>query len=493
MTTGRTRFRLAAPMIGALLSGVCCFAPVFAQDPSGRDLPAAKATPKPAPPKPRPTPEPPKPAPKVEKPAPKVEKKAAAPPVKKPRVRPRAETAAVEKPAPRPRSRAGKPVSTAADKASVKAARPAPTPRPTRAPVAAVKLTIFAPPGALVEMDGKMQGITGIDGNLVITGIAPGDHQLGVTADGYEPWRGVFVMSTASTRFDVPIKKRALTGKLAITTNENGTEVIIDDKYSVKPRAGETLYVDGLLPGPRKVRAVKPGYKEWATIVNIEASETAAVRVEMTQLLDPEMLMIQGGAFFQGDPNGEKDQRPEHEVYTPAFEISRTEVTNYLYKIFIDETRREAPRGLGYGWTGNQYPPNQGDQPVVYVTWDDASAFCKWLSAKTGHRYRLPTEAEWERAARLRGNEFLSVGKVWEWCQDWYDPDYYKRRIRSNPQGPARGKRVRLMGLEGETRVMRGGGFGRGSVVLRAAERGYLFPNQVRFDVGFRIVREVGK
>ncbi|MFN0087192.1 MAG: SUMF1/EgtB/PvdO family nonheme iron enzyme [Blastocatellia bacterium] len=477
MVKGRTRIRLAAPMIRALLIGACCFASILAQDPSGRDVPA----PKPAP-KPKPTPAPPKPVPKVEK---KADAAPAAPPVRKKREG--AATASVKKPAPRPKSRARRSKSKAAEKL---AAGQAPAPRPM---AAAVKLTIVAPPGSLVEMDGKMRGITGIDGNLIITGITPGDHELNVTADGYDPWRGVFVMSTASTRFEAPIKKRALTGKLAITANESGTEVIIDDKQNLRPAAGQTLLVEDLPPGPRKIRAIKPGFKEWSATVTVQANETAMVRVEMIRLLDPEMLLIQAGAFFQGDPNGERDQRPEHEVYTPAFEISRAEVTNHLYKFFIDETRHAAPRGLGYGWIGNEYPPNQGDQPVVYVSWEDATAFCRWLSAKTGRRYRLPTEAEWEKAARLRGNEYSSVGKVWEWCQDWYDPDYYKQRERVNPQGPVRGKRVRLMGLEGETRVMRGGGFGRGSVVLRAAERSHLLPKQVRFDVGFRIVREVAK
>ncbi len=496
-TTGRTRIRLAAPVIAALLFGVCGLAPVRAQDASGRDLPAAKPTPKPAPPRPATTPAPkpvPKAAPKpTPKPAPKV--------VEKRRERP-PQPVAAEKPAPRARVKPQPRQATTATppRKAARPVEPAPAPRPTRAFPPAVKLTIVAPAGALVEMDGRMQGIAGVDGNLVITGITPGDHQLAVTADGYEPWRGTFVMSTASTRFDVPIKRRPRTGRLAVTTNESGAAVVIDEKYVIRPPvAGETLYIDGLLPGVRRVRATKRGFKEWNGVVTIEVYETVPLRIQMERQLDPEMLLVQAGAFPMGSARGDRDQRPEHDVYTPAFEISRSEVTNQLYKVFVDETRHPAPRGLGYGWAYNEktkqeeFPANQGDQPVVFVSWEDAVAFCKWLSARTGNRYRLPTEAEWEKAVRLRGNEFASAGKVWEWCQDWYDPDYYSRRERENPQGPPRGRRIRLLGLEGIARVMRGGGFGRGQFVLRAAERGQLFPNQVRFDVGFRIVREVSK
>jgi formylglycine-generating enzyme required for sulfatase activity len=241
------------------------------------------------------------------------------------------------------------------------------------------------------------------------------------------------------------------------------------------------------------LRATKPGFSEWRSIVTVKANETVAVRVELKPVLDPPMLRVLEGAFVRGADKGQKDQRPAHQVFLPAYEISRSEVTNRLYKFFIDATGRPAPRGVGYGWTNNNYPEGQDDLPVVFVTWEDAVAFCQWLSEQTGRRYRLPTEAEWEKATKLGGDQYLSAGKVWEWVADWYDPDYYKNRERVNPKGPARGKRVKLLGREGEARVMRGGSFGRGSVVLRAAERNYFFPTLTRFDIGFRVVREVEK
>ncbi len=360
------------------------------------------------------------------------------------------------------------------------------------APVTA-KLTIVAPSGAAVEVDGKPRGLIGADGSLVLTGLAPGDHQLVVTADGYEPWRGTFVMSAASTRFEAPIKKKPATGRLALTANEPGTEIFIDEKYSVKALAGQTMYVDGLLPGPRQLRAVKPGFSELRGTVMVKAGETVAVKVELKPLLDPAMLRVPEGAFVRGNDRGAKDQRPAHPVVLPTFDISSSEVTNRLYKIFVDATGRPAPRGPNYGWNGNNYPEGQGDLPVVLVTWEDAVAFCKWLSAQTGKRYRLPTEAEWEKTAKLGGDKYQSAGKVWEWCSDWYDPGYYKNRERLNPQGPASGKKIKALGRDDVARVIRGGSFGRGLVVARAAERSYFFPTLARFDIGFRVVREVDK
>ncbi|MGH9768243.1 MAG: SUMF1/EgtB/PvdO family nonheme iron enzyme [Blastocatellia bacterium] len=355
------------------------------------------------------------------------------------------------------------------------------------------KLIIVAPPGALVEVDGKTRGFTSDDGNLILSGLAPGDHQLTVSAEGYEPWRGIFVMSTASTRFEAPMRKKPATGRLALTANETGAEILIDEKYNVKTLAGQVVYVDGLLPGVRQLRAIKPGFREWRGTATVRVNETAAIKVELKPFLDPEMLRIPEGQFVRGNDKGGKDQRPSHQVFTVDFEISRSEVTNRLYKHFIDATGHPPPRGVGYGWNGVNYPEGQGDMPVVFVTWEDAVAFCRWLSEETSRRYRLPTEAEWEKAAKLGGDQYTSSGKVWEWCSDWYDPDYYKNRERINPKGAVRGKRVKMLGREDEARVIRGGSFGRGTILLRAADRNYFYPMMARFDVGFRIVREVSK
>ncbi len=379
-------------------------------------------------------------------------------------------------------------------KSGAKSAKAAPPRRaPTKSIPAPARLTIAAPPGASVEVDGRPRGFTGVDGNLVVAGLAPGDHQLNVSAEGYEPWRGTFVMSVASTRFDVPIRKKPATGRLALTANEAGTDIFIDEKYIAATLPGQAVNVDGLFTGERQLRATKPGFRELRSVVTVKANETVAVKIELKPVLDLEMMRVQEGYFARGNDKGLRDQRPSHQVYTLEFEISRREVTNRLYKYFVTATGRPAPRGAVYGWVNNDYPEGQDDQPVVLVTWEDAVAFCRWLSEQTGRRYRLPTEAEWEKAARFGGDLYLSAGKIWEWCSDWYDPDYYKERERVNPKGPARGKKIKMLGREEEARVMRGGAFGRGSIVLRAAERNYFFPTLTRFDIGFRVVREVDK
>jgi sulfatase modifying factor 1 len=354
------------------------------------------------------------------------------------------------------------------------------------------KLIIVAPAGTAVEVDGKHRGVAPASGELIVSGLAPGDHQLVISGDDYEPWRGTFVMSVASTRFEPPLKKKAATGRLALTVNEPGTEIFIDETRSFTTQRWQVGLIVEAAPGQRQLRATKPGFKQWSGTVVVKANETATVNIELKRSdLELGMLRVSEGPFICGDDRGEKDQRPQHQVLMPEFEISRAEVTNKFYKLFVDDTNHPAPQGLDYGWIGNVYPADQDDYPVVFVNWEDAVAFCKWLSERTGHRYRLPTEAEWEKAAKLGGDQYESAGKIWEWCSDWYDHDYYKLRERLNPQGPARGKRYKMLGREGEAKVIRGGGFGFGSVTRRAANRNYFFPTMTRSDIGFRIVREV--
>jgi formylglycine-generating enzyme required for sulfatase activity len=380
--------------------------------------------------------------------------------------------------------------SAKADNPAKPASKRAPSSRSTSV---RAKLTIVAPPGTAVEVDGKPRGFVGARGELTVPGLAPGDHQLSVIADGYEPWRETFVMSVASTRFEPPLKKKPPAGRLALTVDEPGTEILIDETRSFTTMPWQVRLIVEVEPGMRQLRAIKPGFKEWTGTVIVKANETATVNIEFKPSLDLEMLRVPEGVFLQGDDRGAKDQRPSHQVATSEFEISRAEVTNRIYKFFVDATGRPAPQGLDYGWDGNNYPDGQDDFPVVFVSWEDAVAFCGWLSGHTGRRYRLPTEAEWEKAAKLGGAQYKTAGRVWEWCSDWYDLDYYKLRERINPQGPPRGKRYKMLGREGETKVIRGGGFGFGSVTRRAAERSYFFPIMTRSDIGFRVVREVKK
>ena len=166
-----------------------------------------------------------------------------------------------------------------------------------------------------------------------------------------------------------------------------------------------------------------------------------------------EWVPVDSGTFQMGSNNGYGDERPVHTVSVKSFYMSTTEVTFDQYDAFCDATGRDKPDDKGWG---------RGSMPIFAVSWDDANAYCKWLSDQTGETVRLPTEAELEFAARggniSRGTKFsgsdniedvawfggnskgkphevggrmpneLGIydlsGNVWEWCQDWYHSSY---------------------------------------------------------------------
>jgi formylglycine-generating enzyme required for sulfatase activity len=171
-------------------------------------------------------------------------------------------------------------------------------------------------------------------------------------------------------------------------------------------------------------------------------------------------VAIPAGEFVMGDNSGPAIEQPAHRVRLDAFWIARTELTFGQWQAFLGDSGH--PRGRSNG-AGNEHP-------VVSVRWDDARAYCEWFSGKYGVIARLPTEAEWEYAARgglhatqypngdsisqgdanydskgpvkvgsFRPNGygvFDMAGNVAEWVADWYDPAYYARSARENPRGP---------------------------------------------------------
>jgi sulfatase modifying factor 1 len=259
----------------------------------------------------------------------------------------------------------------------------------------------------------------------------------------------------------------------------------------------------------------------------------------MTSAASPNLARIPGGDFLMGAADAEEDERPIHRVFVSEFFIGRFAVTHDDYAKFVRATGhpppaiRELPlitfggrdtlfRELAspYVWNGDQPPAGHGSHPVVLVTSDDAAAYCGWMSDVLGRAVRLPTEAEWERAARAgvdglrypwgndidasRGN-FLTdsankrqrgtrptgtyppnafglydvVGNVWEWVSDWYSPDYYGMGEARDPRGPA----------TGSMRIVRGGSWVNDDVsMLRCAYRHKVPPDTYAYSVGFRIV-----
>lgn len=339
-------------------------------------------------------------------------------------------------------------------------------------------------------MDGQARGIIGKDGKLLLNAVPFGEHKVQVSADGYEMWTGNLEIKALATNLDVAQRKKSLTGKLAILVNQPGTEIFIDERLSVKSIAGQQISVDGLLPGDHRVRAVKPGFREWRNVVKVTAGETQRVEITLLQNINPDLVRVPAGEFIMGNDSVAKDTKPAHPVTLSEFEIARTEVSNRLYKLFVSATNHPAPNAQLSGWQGTNYPADRADSPVVGITWEDATAFCHWLTQQTGARYRLPSEAEWEKAAQTVGNTYQSVGLVYEWCQDWYDPEYYKRREKINPPGPAQPPKPKKS-KEAPQRVLRGGVASRTGGRLSPFERSAYFPAQGRADIGFRVVREV--
>jgi formylglycine-generating enzyme len=225
-----------------------------------------------------------------------------------------------------------------------------------------------------------------------------------------------------------------------------------------------------------------------------------------------DMVLIPGGEFLMGQADGRDEERPLHGVTVAPFLLCRFQVTNANYDVFRRTTGGPCTRFHGQ--------PDFADsaQPVVGVSWFDAAAYCDWLSRQSGKRFRLPTEAEWECAARggleqclypwgnqpvceradygtrwARGPEpvgasapngfglFDMCENVHEWCMDWYEPQYYAVSPARDPQGPATGTR----------RASRGGAWRHHIKIARCAARSSIPPEFCYADYGFRIACEL--
>lgn len=214
------------------------------------------------------------------------------------------------------------------------------------------------------------------------------------------------------------------------------------------------------------------------------------------------MVLIPAGHFMMGSDEGQEDERPVHSVYLHSYYIDEAEVTCSRYRHFLTETGYP-PHPL---WNPEHDRP---EDPVVGVSWNDAAAFARWAGK------RLPTEAEWEKAARggLAGKKYPwgdeidtakanydsfgimpvksfepngfglydLAGNVAEWCEDWYSDIYYSMSPGDNPRGPQLG----------EKKVVRGGAWYNNQEALLIANRYKNAPDLGNFNTGFRCVQSV--
>ena len=250
---------------------------------------------------------------------------------------------------------------------------------------------------------------------------------------------------------------------------------------------------------------------------------------QSTRFKEPIMVKVEGGTFMMGSNTIDNDERPAHKITVDDFSIGKYEVTYAEFLRFVNATEYITEAQLSdevrikKGYEKRNYvepfldvKASDSLRPVGNINWFDAQAYIKWLNDMTGKNYRLPTEAEWEYAARggnnskghfyVGGDKLEEVayyysnaenrshtvggklanelgihdlaGNVREWCSDWYGEYYYKESPELNPTGPDLGRQ----------RVLRGGSWVSEYNRMRLTFRNYDFPFNSHNDYGFRLV-----
>jgi eukaryotic-like serine/threonine-protein kinase len=307
------------------------------------------------------------------------------------------------------------------------------------APVSLLKVWT-KPPKAEVFLNRVPVGQTAADGSLLLEGLQSGSHNLLIKHEGF---------LDAETNISCDGKPQQVTIQLrsVVTTNAHASETLGFGQTSNNPQtnaglnqtlssaAQPTGFVDQL---PKK-SIFSPAFLAIAGILGLlilsvigfagayfaglfgksevvgnsnttlnNSNSTAKISIK------PDLKMIPGGKFTMGSKKGTEKEKPEHEVVVKDFSMDRTEVTNAEYAQFVEETNHKAPAH----WDANSRKPVETELlfPVVRVSQQDVSEFIKWRSTRDKVTYRLPTEAEWEYAARNG-----SAGNVYPWGDNWED------------------------------------------------------------------------
>lgn len=361
------------------------------------------------------------------------------------------------------------------------------------------------PIGATIYIDGKEIGKT----PRYIDEVLIGQRALRLVKEGYEEYSET-VTITKGERKQV---------KATLTTSGRDVRFVCSAPYSQLKIDGQNMgSASGtykLQDGRHSIFVTADGYHDFSGYVEVDANANYFTIDMRPETKDEEtftvngisftMKLVEGGTFQMGnnDSDAESDEKPVHSVTLNSYYMGETEVTQALWQAVM----------------GNNPSYFKGDNlPVEPVSWNDCQEFIRKLNQKTGKNFRLPTEAEWEFAARggkksrgykyagsnnigsvawytdnsgNSGNKTYAVkgkspnelglydmsGNVWEWCSDWYGSDYYGKSPSTNPQGP----------LNGSDRVLRGGSWGDDAGNCRVSYRYYYDPDYTYYNYGFRL------
>jgi formylglycine-generating enzyme required for sulfatase activity len=351
--------------------------------------------------------------------------------------------------------------------------------------------------------------------------LTPGSYLLEIEKEGYYGISEVIKIELRKT-IKKSYKLKEKRGDLQFSINPYKTKVKLKSKGKEIANWEGLKIINGLQVGNYEIEAKVSGYKTYKKGITIKENETTKINAIMEKGSDfsNNLVFVKGGTFRMGNNNGENDEKPVHTVTVNDFYIGKYEVTQKEWKDIM----------------GNNPSYFKGkNRPVENVSWYDAISFCNKLSEEKGltkfytidgtnvtmnwgaNGYRLPTEAEWEYAARggqlskgykysgsndidavawydgNSGNKTHAVGtkqpnelgiydmsgNVWEWSNDWYSDNYYSSSPSNNPQGPS----------TGSSRVIRGGSWYFDADYCRATYRFSVSPGLSYGFIGFRLAR----
>lgn len=359
--------------------------------------------------------------------------------------------------------------------------------------------------GAKVYVDGSFIGMIPVESGK----LSSGSHTIRIVHDKYKVFDNWVTIKDGKTLEYTP-KLTPRTGTLNVTSTPAMANVYVDGEL-----VGQTPLMVDVTIGDHKID-IRKGFfgadshraivsEGEVTDVNLTLIERVGTTyVETVKGLNMKMVLVEGGTFQMGatseqGSDADDDEKPAHSVTLDSYYIAETEVTQAQWRAIMGTNPSN--------WSGD-------NRPVENIYWEDACEFCKKLSQLTGKQYALPTEAQWEYAARggnksngykysgsysindvawYDGNSssqthsvkqkqpnelglYDMTGNVWEWCSDWYGD--YSSSSQTNPTGPS----------GGSSRVIRGGGWYDNAGRCRVSYRDDYYPSNRTDILGFRLV-----